>query len=442
MATTTTKNFLNQPENLFDDRNKQVDFLFWILIFTLYFVDFYDSRKQEFFALCLSGLNVGLAAFISYIHYKILVVSLLEKKILPMPTLAWEKIEVIYKGQITTRHHPIFYKKTKYPLGVIFPLYFILTCSLVFLDANLYDIWGNWIANAVHTHIANVNKAIDALNVSQSINIKPKLALLPSFDLPNFTWKSNIPEATMIIYVFSGIKYALRYHRQFIESNIERKRNELEVEALRWQLKPHFLLASLSSLYHAVENEEKEKGLKMIKKMGKMMRYVVDEAHYYDGRTKKIKRVPLKEDLEFLNDFINLKQFEKGHKAEHIEWTIVPFDADYLIAPMILICYVENAFKHGLDKDKSKRPIKIDVKVVEDVLYFNVFNHKPTKSKVFDPLLIAQVRNENQDGRTTNMGLAATQKLLEAAYPNEKHTLKILNDSDTFTVELTLKLHK
>jgi hypothetical protein len=68
-----TKTFLDQPENLFDDRNKQVDFLFWIIIFTLYFIDFYDSRKQEYFALWLSMLNVALAMFISYAHYKITV---------------------------------------------------------------------------------------------------------------------------------------------------------------------------------------------------------------------------------------------------------------------------------------------------------------------------------------------------------------------------------
>lgn len=435
-----TKTFLDQPENLFDDRNKQVDFLFWIIIFTLYFIDFYDSRKQEYFALWLSMLNVALAMFISYAHYKILVLLLLEKKVLPLPSLGREKIEVTYKGRVRETYHPTLYKKKKYPLGIVFPLYFIFTCILVLLDAAAYDFCGNWIANGVHTHIDAINSTIASANQKQPTNIP----LLRSFVLPDFTWISNIPEAVMIIYTFSGIKYALRYHRQFIESNIERKRNELEIEALRWQLKPHFLLASLNSLYHAVDNQEKEKGLKIIKKMSKMTRYVVDEARYYDVNTQKINRVPLSKEVDFLKDFIELKQFEKGHKSEHIELTIANFDTDCHIAPMILICYVENAFKHGLDKDKLKRPIKIDLKVEKETLYFNVFNHKPTASGQFDPQMVAQIRKENQDGRTTNMGLAATKKLLEAAYPNAEHALKAFDDPETnaFVVQLMLKLGK
>jgi Histidine kinase len=435
---TTTKTFLNKPENLFTDQSRQVDILFWILIFTLYFIDFKDSRKEELFALCLATVNVGLGAAIAYVHY-MLVRLLLEKKVLPVPALGRKKVEVSVDGVKTmTQYYPTFFNRRKYHLNIIFPVYFILTIGLIVLDGYLYNVWGNRIAEGI-------KPIIDAINTTKATAAHP----FEPFKLPELRWTSNIPEATMIIYVFTGIMYALRYHRQHIETNVVRERNELEIEALRWQLKPHFLLASLNSLYHAVEDADNEKGLRIVKLMSKMTRYVVDEASYYKpsapktkGKEKEINRVPLSKEVDFIKNFIELKQFEKGHKTDYVQLAVAPFDSEYLITPMILICYVENAFKHGLDKDKQKRAIRIDIKVEQDTLYFSVFNHKPAVNRLIDQDVLTRLRQENQEERTTNMGMEATKKLLKAAYPN-RFTFDPPKENDqTFEIKLSIKLDK
>jgi two-component system, LytTR family, sensor kinase len=426
----TTQNFRDQPESIFTDQSRQVDILFWVLVFTLYFIDFMDSRGKahggnDLYALDLAILNVALGIVVAYSHYW-LVQLLLEKKVLPKPAIGREKIEIHHKGKIIEKSYPIFYKRKEYPLNVIFPIYFIFTMLLVVVNTLLYKFCGDWIE----------------LNV-----LKPE-------DFKAFSYTANVPEAMTIMFLFTGIMYALRFHRQHIETNVERKRNELEIEALRWQLKPHFLLGSLSSLYNAVDNSDKKVGLKIAKLLSDMTRYVVDEASYYkpkvanDETNKKriINSVPISKEIKFINNFIELKQFEKDHDDDLIVFNTESLSKEYLITPMILICYVENAFKHGLDNDRQKRAIKIDLKMQGDTLSFNVFNYKPAASTHIlfnNPDILKQLEGDKIEKRTTNAGMVATAKLLEAAYPHGQHKLTVTDTDDIFEIQLNIyKLNK
>jgi hypothetical protein len=476
----TTRTFLDKSESLFTDQSKKVDILFWVLIFTLYFIDFKDSRGNDLFALGLATLNTVLGVLISYMHYK-LVQALLEKKSVPFPTLSSKKVTktipsktyTFFSFAITipdipyTFSYPVFYKLIPYHLNIIFPIYFVLTSCLVISNAVLYKELGNQLKgfikeqetdNIENQKIDDIAKRIDSLSrvpalaearakdSTKQIDLAFKNLKLLIPKLKNehpFNWTSNIPEATTIIFLFMGLMYALRFHRQYIETENERERHKLE--ALRWQLKPHFLLGALNSFSHAVDEQNKEEGHEIIRLMRDLTFYIVDEASYYKPQLtdnqeeeKKINEVELPKEENFLRKFIKLKQFEKGYSSELIQFNTTPYDADYLLTPMILICYVENAFTHGLDRDTLKRPIRIDLKVENDTLYFSVLNYKPIASTQYSKEDIHGVRQNKQKERTTNLGMAATEMLLKAAYPHDKYSLKKSEDAETFKIELTI----
>jgi sensor histidine kinase YesM len=153
-------------------------------------------------------------------------------------------------------------------------------------------------------------------------------------------------------------------------------------------------------------------------KLSSLMRYMLYEAAE--------EKVSLKKEIEYLQSYIDLQQQRLGDKVKVNVMMSLAKD-DYEIAPMILVPFIENAFKHGIGNIDHPQ-IDIDLYTRNDILHFLVRNKYNSATK------------ETKD-KTSGIGLINVKRRLDLLYGNS-HTLFITDKNDCFTVSLQLNLEK
>ena len=151
-------------------------------------------------------------------------------------------------------------------------------------------------------------------------------------------------------------------------------------------------------------------------KLSSLMRYILYEADE--------EKVSLKKEIEYLQSYIDLQQQRLGEKVK-LNVMMSLGEDDYEIAPMILIPFIENAFKHGIG-NVEKPQIDIDLYTRNDALHFMVRNKYNSS--------VAETKD-----KTSGIGLVNVKRRLDLLYGNN-HTLLITNKNDCFTVSLQLNL--
>ena len=193
---------------------------------------------------------------------------------------------------------------------------------------------------------------------------------------------------------------------------LERENLEQQLEYLRYQINPHFFMNTLNNI-HALVDIEPEKAKDTILELSKMMRFVL-----YEGNKQG---VPLSRELDFVRHYVALMQLRYTDK---VRITLdLPRDVpDRQIQPLILITFIENAFKHGVSyQHESFVEMKVTVEV--ERLSFTCRNSK------------AEVSNEMKGG----VGLTNVRKRLDLLY-GQDYTLRIHDDAEIYTVELNIPL--
>ncbi len=202
------------------------------------------------------------------------------------------------------------------------------------------------------------------------------------------------------------------------KKQLEILNKQAELNRLRSQLHPHFLFNTMNNLLAMVDQKNNPKLAQSIDKLSGLLRYVV-----YDNKSN---RVTIAKELEFIRNFseLHLLRFED----EEIDFNITSkgaFDQQY-IEIGILLCFVENAFKHGVQPEfKSFIKIEFDFSH-SDYLYFKIKNAIPPKL------------NPEQTG---GYGLKATKERLALAYP-DTHKLTIQETEEMYVVELKINTHE
>jgi LytS/YehU family sensor histidine kinase len=192
---------------------------------------------------------------------------------------------------------------------------------------------------------------------------------------------------------------------------LERQSGELAL--LRSQINPHFLFNTLNNIYSLVYKKS-EDAPEAVMKMSSIMRYML-----YDATTDK---VLLEKEIEYLKSFIELEKLRLRHK-DFVDLNISGNVEGHTIAPMLLIPFVENAFKHG-SRNVSTSGIKINLSVEPDQIRFVVRNYLRKNTII----------NEDQVG---GIGLSNIRRRLNLLYPG-KHQLEISSREDLFNVQLIL----
>ena len=196
----------------------------------------------------------------------------------------------------------------------------------------------------------------------------------------------------------------------------EKQKTEVELKALKAQINPHFFFNTLNSIYSmALDKDERLPGT--VLQLSDLMRYFLYES--------KDNFVPLEKELVVADNYIALQKIRAG-KQLSIEISKEGEVNSQKIAPLLLITFLENAFKHGAKGSSGNTFIKLDIKIEKNKLNFTVENNKG---------LIDEVNTGDHNG----LGLENVKRQLELLYP-DKHLLNITDEQDRFVVALQLSL--
>ena len=242
---------------------------------------------------------------------------------------------------------------------------------------------------------------------------------------PLFLDPGTVMVTMLVLSVSTGLGLAKRT-QQAEEARQELARVQLELERvqlltemslLKAQLNPHFFFNTLNNIY-ALTRQDVEKARKAIHRLSRLMRYVL-----YDTQAGT---TLLSQEVRFLQDYIELMQLRLTDQVQlTVEWP-APLH-EVAVAPLLLLVYLENAFKHGVDTDAPSRIYVGLRQPTPETLAFEVRNTCPA----------APAQNLEPGG----IGLPNTQRRLELVYPG-RHTLRITpcQPGGEYRVQLTLQL--
>ena len=196
------------------------------------------------------------------------------------------------------------------------------------------------------------------------------------------------------------------------QRDLETQRLSAELAFLKSQINPHFLFNSLNSIY-SLAYQRSETTPDAILKLSEIMRYML-----YESNDNK---VDLEKELQYLHSYIDLQKIRFGNKA-YIDFKVQGDVGSQQIAPLLLIAFIENAFKHGV-ANNPLTPIRLLIDVDAAHLHFYMQNKKHTNNR--DTL--------------GGIGLNNVQRRLNLLYPG-KYNLVVNDEIDTYTVELSLVL--
>ncbi|MFW5663423.1 MAG: sensor histidine kinase [bacterium] len=202
------------------------------------------------------------------------------------------------------------------------------------------------------------------------------------------------------------------------KQELEREKLTAELNFLKTQLNPHFLFNVLNMAYSSASRKGDDQTAGIIEKLSVLMRYMLYESN--------VDKIEVEREIEFIRNYINLQKmrFSKDLPVT-VNFSIQGNYNGQRIAPLILVSFIENAFKHGVKLEK-KSEITLNMNFHNGEMEFYIRND------VFKDL---QPGNKKASG----IGLKNTQKRLSIIYPH-RHKLSMESAADKFTVKLLLTL--
>jgi sensor histidine kinase YesM len=264
---------------------------------------------------------------------------------------------------------------------------------------------------------------LEMLNIALFICLNYFVSMAFEGKHPNFL--NEMVAEFFLVLVFLVITTLIKFTRDSIAlqdatlriREIERENVESELRALKAQINPHFFFNTLNSIY-SISLDRAEKAPELILRLSELMRHIL-----YETRDDY---VSMERQLNFLQNYIYLEQLRTDEKIK-IEMEIKGNHTDLMVAPLLFVPFIENAFKHvAREKDNlSFIRISFDLSHPDKISFFI----KNKKDKTPDP-----VRKTN-----VGIGLANVRKRLNLLYPS-KHELIISDAGDVYEVNLTLQL--
>ncbi len=251
-------------------------------------------------------------------------------------------------------------------------------------------------------------------------------ALYKTYILPNFldyTGDLDIFSINSLVYYFFtlafvvGIASSIRllkrqYQSRIREAELQKEKTQAELKYLKVQINPHFLFNTLNNIY-SLARKGSDQTSDAVLKLSKLMRFMLYEA----SRDS----ILVTDELKLIQDYIALEKLRYGDRLT-ITYEETLDNPQQTIAPLILIHFVENAFKHGVSESRFDSFISIKISLTNQVMNASIINSKAD----------ATPKSENQ------IGIENMRRQLELVYPT--HTLLLQDDPDRFSVSLTISL--
>jgi hypothetical protein len=217
----------------------------------------------------------------------------------------------------------------------------------------------------------------------------------------------------MLFSVASALKlFRMRLQAAETERQLTAEKLQSELQFLRSQTNPHFLFNTLNNLYH-LARKQSQTTPDAILKLSDLLRFML-----YECTTPRIR---LAQEIKVIRDYLDLERLRYGNRLD-VDFQVEADDDQQLIAPLLLLPFVENAFKHGAAESRGETWVKIFLSLKNGVLDFRVENAKDTSE------------TEIREG----IGLKNVKRQLELVYP--KHELTLDNTLDRFIAKLSIPL--
>lgn len=240
------------------------------------------------------------------------------------------------------------------------------------------------------------------------------------FFISYFSWW----ELSLFFVVYTGLSALLKLSKSWFTVNdlqrqllqAEKEKVQVELMALKAQVNPHFFFNTLNGIYAmALDKDERLPGT--VLQLSHLMRYFL-----YDTREEL---VPLEKEWEMLQDYIALQKIRSGDSL-HVEVEVDGEIARQQLPPVILITFLENAFKHGAKGNTGAVRIHLQLKLEPGMLIFRLENTTG---------IVDEIVGEDHKG----VGLENVKRRLALIYP-QRHTLHITEQQGKFVVSLKLQL--
>lgn len=254
----------------------------------------------------------------------------------------------------------------------------------------------------------------------------------------NMNWVRNLPESIFNMYLLTGLVYIrkwfhnseeLRLQNELLQKEYEllttnkellEKQNQLnlyKLQTLNWQIKPHFLFNALNNIYIKTLKNPTSVGDAVLQ-FSDTMRYIV-----YDCLSE---RVPLSNDVDFICNYLDLSLQGLPPETYKLDLDIGEIPEHVRIMPLILITFVENAVKYGIQKTDKNKWIRMAVHLENNILHLNIRNSQATGLT-------------GRDMQSSGKGIVNTRERLKIGYPNQ-HQLVLNSAGDMFEVDLNIEL--
>jgi sensor histidine kinase YesM len=194
------------------------------------------------------------------------------------------------------------------------------------------------------------------------------------------------------------------------------EKTKAELQLLKAQVHPHFLFNTLNNIYY-FSLSGSPKAPEMINKLSGLLHYILNECNQ--------PLIPLQKEINMVRDYMALEKIRYGEMNMTIE--IQEEGSEKLIAPLLLIPFVENSFKHGTSKMLAHPWLKLQMTIENNMLHFSVANSRPPEAET-------QLKKGN-------IGLKNVKKRLELLYPGT-HELNIVSKPESFFVYLKVPLQE
>lgn len=207
------------------------------------------------------------------------------------------------------------------------------------------------------------------------------------------------------------------YVKNLRNLQLQKENTAAQMQLLTAQVHPHFLFNTLNNIYSQTQLES-PKGSKMIMGLSDMLRYIL-----YEGQKPL---VPLSQELTMISEYINLEKIRYDNKLDVHE--LAPAKANNLhIAPLLLLPFIENCFKHGTSKMIERPWISLTIELKDTTLIMKLMNGK--------------VQNKESGKANAGIGISNVRQRLELLYPS-RYDLQVREEEEVFVVDLRVELIK
>lgn len=224
-----------------------------------------------------------------------------------------------------------------------------------------------------------------------------------------------------VVLAAAAIKLIKRnYQNETLAESLAKEKLDAELKLLKAQIHPHFLFNTLNNLY-ALTLQNSPKSSEVVLKLSNLLDYMLYECN--------VPRVPLTKEIKQIQNYIGLEQLRYDDRLE-VAFTSTGNLANKQIPPLLILPFVENAFKHGVSMESEHAFITIDISVRGDVMSLKVENSKNEDEQ-----------SARQASYTKGIGLKNVRRRLDLLY-NDNYDLQIFDEDDSFLVVLRLNLER